>query len=69
MIDDALDPLLAHLALRAIGEDQRVFHRNIDLVVKAVRHPELQLVARQLAAVHPLIERMQMMVAALQHAA
>src|SRR4029077_11680 len=69
MVDNALNPLLAHLALRAARQDQRVLHGNADLIVKAVCHPELQLVAGQLPAVHPLIEWMQVMVATLQHAA
>src|SRR6266702_1788857 len=69
MVDDPLNPLLPHLAFGAVGEDQRVLDRNVDLVVEPVRHPALELLARQLAPVHPLVEGMEVMVAADQHVA
>src|SRR6266516_2592733 len=69
VVDDSLDPLLAHLALGTAREDQRILDGDVDLIIEAVRHPELQLLAGQLAPVHPLVEGMQVVVAALQHAA
>src|SRR6266516_3472578 len=69
VVDDSLDPLLAHLALGTAREDQRILDRDVDLIIEAVRHPELQLLAGQLAPVHPLVEGMQVVVAAFQHAA
>src|SRR2546422_3891057 len=50
VVDDPLNPLLPDLALRAVGEDQRILDRNVDLVVEPVRHPKLERLARQLAA-------------------
>src|SRR3989441_9302538 len=67
VVDDPLNPLLPHLALRAVGEDQRILDRNVDLVVEPVRHPKLERLARQLAAVHPLVEGMEVVIAALEH--
>ena len=69
MVDDPLDPLLPHLALGAAREDQRVLDGNVDLIIEAIRHPELELVARQLATMHPLVEGMEVVIAALQDVA
>jgi len=67
VIDDPLDPLLAHLPLGAARQDQGILDGDADLIVEAVRHPQLQLLARQLAPVHPLVERVEVVVAALQY--
>src|SRR6185503_13104309 len=63
VVDDPLDPLAAHLDLGAVGEDGRVLDRDALLVVEAVGDPALQLVARELARVHPHVERVQVVVA------
>src|SRR3989442_1610901 len=67
VVDDPLNPLLPDLVLGAVGEDQRILDRNVDLVVEPVRHPKLERLARQLAAVHPLVEGMEVVIAALEH--
>src|SRR5207245_2844118 len=69
VVHDPLDPVLPDLALGTVGEDQRIFDRNVDLVIEPVRHPKLELVARKLATMHPQIERMEVVVAAFQHRA
>src|SRR5206468_11234538 len=69
VVDDSLDPLLAYLTLGAARQDQGVLDGDADLIVEAVCHPQLQLLARQLPPVHPLVERVEVVVAALQHAA
>ena len=63
MVDDPLDPLAAHLDLGAVGEDRRVLDRDARLVVEAVGDPALQLLARELARVHPHVERVEVVVA------
>src|SRR5881398_2649697 len=47
----------------------RASYGDADLIIEAVRHPQLQLLARELAAVHPLVEGVEVVVAALQHGA
>src|SRR5207245_9019025 len=69
VLDDPLDPGLPDLALGTVGEDQRIFDRNVDLVIEPVRHPKRELVARKLATMHPQIDRMEVVVAAFQHRA
>src|SRR5207245_1528253 len=69
VVDDALDPMLAHFTLGTARQDQGVLDGDADLIIEAVRHPQLQLLARQLAAVHPLVEGVEAVVAALQHGA
>ena len=63
VVDDALDPLAPDLDLGAVGQDRRVLQRDALLVVEAVGDPALQLLARELAGVHPLMEGMQVVVA------
>jgi hypothetical protein len=56
VVEDALDPLAADRALRAVGQNGGVLHRDRDLVVEAVRHPALQLFAGELALGHHHVE-------------
>ncbi|MBA3585238.1 MAG: hypothetical protein H0W36_12060 [Gemmatimonadetes bacterium] len=63
VVDDPLDPLATHRDLGAVGEDRRVLDRDALLVVEAVGDPALQLVARQLARIHPHVEGVQVVVA------
>jgi len=63
VVDDARDPHAAHLDLGAVGEDRRVLERNALLVAEAVGDPPLQLLARELARVHPDVERVEVVVA------
>src|SRR5881628_2891965 len=60
---------MTHLTLGAARQNQGILDGNIDLIIEAVRHPQLQLGARQLAPVHPLVEGVEVVVAALEHAA
>ncbi|MNN12627.1 hypothetical protein D3C81_1256240 [compost metagenome] len=57
VVDDALDPLAAGVAVRAVGHDRRVLHRDAHLVVEAVGHPALDLLAARAALVHGDVER------------
>jgi|GEM_PF-5664248 len=57
MIDDALDPFPARFAVRAVGHDCRVLHRDTDLVIEAIRHPTLDLLARRATFIHGAMER------------
>src|SRR5689334_5453455 len=63
MIDQAGPPGAAQVRCRQTGDQRRVLRRNVALVVVAVQRPRLDLAARQLAAVHPLMERMVAVVA------
>src|SRR5581483_6416402 len=58
LVEDALDPQAAHLAVGTVGEDRAVLHRDIELVVEAIGDPSADLRGRQLALVHPDVERM-----------
>src|SRR5437899_6647246 len=69
VVDDPLDPLLTHFTLGAARQDQGILDGNADLIIEAVCHPQLQLLARQLTPVHPLVEGVEVVVAALQDAA
>ena len=64
VVEDPLDPHPAHVDLRAVGEDRRVFERDAALVVEAIRDPALQLIPRQLPRVHAHMERVEVVVAA-----
>src|SRR2546426_5740275 len=68
-IYDALDPMLAHFTLGTARQNQGILDGDADLIIEAIRHPQLQLLARQLAAVHALVEGVEVVVAALQHGA
>ena len=57
MVQDALDPLAPHLAVRAVRQHRRVLHRNGDLVVEAVGHPAADLLRARLAGVEHDVER------------
>ena len=46
------------LAIRAVGEDRRILQRDVDLVVEAVGHPALDLLAAGAPFVHGAMERM-----------
>src|SRR3989442_1067898 len=69
VIDDPLDPAAADVGLRTVRQNERVLDRNVDLVVEAVRYPQLELSARQLARVHAPVEGMEVMIAPLEHVA
>jgi hypothetical protein len=45
MIEQALNPLAANLAVRTVGEDRGVLERDVDLIVEAVGNPALDLFA------------------------
>ena len=64
VVDDALNPLAAGVAVRAVGENGRVLHRNADLIVETVRHPTLNLLAGCAAVVHGNVERVMNVVVA-----
>lgn len=64
VVEDALDPLAADLAVGTVGQDRRVLQRDVDLVVETVRHPALDLFATGTALVHRDMERMVDMVVA-----
>src|SRR4029077_12306179 len=42
VIENAMNPDSAHLADRAVGEDGRVFDRDVSLIVEAICHPTAQ---------------------------
>src|SRR5262249_40392897 len=57
MVDDALDPLPAHLAVRTIGQDRGILEGDIDLVVEPVSDPAANLFGVQPAGIHRHVER------------
>ena len=63
LIDEPLPPGPTHVGLGTIRDDRRVFHRQVALVVKAVRHPAANLRRRQQPLVHLLMERMAIVIA------
>ncbi len=63
MIKDALDPLAADVPFGAVGEDRSILDRDGDLVAVAIGNPALPLLPRELAAVHALVERVEVVVA------
>ena len=52
MIQHALYPFAPDITHWAIGHDGGVFHRDIDLVIKPVGHPALDLLLAGLPVVH-----------------
>ncbi|MOA12056.1 hypothetical protein D3C78_1320220 [compost metagenome] len=52
MVEQALNPLAADLAVRAVSEDRRVLQGDVHLIVKAVGDPTLDLFAGGPAFVH-----------------
>ena len=62
VIDDPRDPLSPDLDLGAVGQIAASFS-GIHFVVVAVGDPPLQLLAGQLAGIHPHVERVQIVVA------
>src|SRR5205807_9826290 len=42
VIENPMNPDSAHLAHRAVGEDGRVFDRDVSLIVEAICHPTAQ---------------------------
>src|ERR671910_2909521 len=57
VVQDALDPLAAHLGNRAVRNDGCVFPWNRTLIGQTVGHPALELRRAELPRVHPLVER------------
>ena len=64
VIENAMNPDSAHFRHRAVGENGRIFHRNISLVVEAIGHPAAQCLRRKPAFVHGDMERMFIVVSA-----
>jgi len=62
VVENALNPLAAGLAIRAVGEDRRIFQWNVDLVVETIGHPTLDLLASGAPLVHGAVERVMDMV-------
>src|SRR5690606_20503961 len=58
MVEDALDPLTACVAIRTIGHDRGILQRDVDLVIEPVGHPAADLFAGGLAGVHRSMEGM-----------
>src|SRR6266516_1127123 len=58
MVDDAMYPDTAHLALGAIGENRCVLHRDVTLIIGAVRNPATQRFGRKPALIHCDVKRM-----------
>src|SRR5262245_27196596 len=52
MIEDALHPFAAHVAVGAVRHDGGILLRNVDLVVITVCHPGTNLLGCAFAAVH-----------------
>ncbi|MCY1432777.1 hypothetical protein D9M71_487850 [compost metagenome] len=52
MVEQALNPLAANFAVRAVGQDRCILHRDVDLVVETVGHPALDLLAACAAFIH-----------------
>ncbi|MNQ41288.1 hypothetical protein D3C85_549590 [compost metagenome] len=52
MVEQALNPFAADLAVRAVGEDRRVLQGDVHLIVEAVGDPALNLFAGGAAFVH-----------------
>ena len=63
MIKNAPDPDATDGQVGAVGQDSGVLKGNAPLIVETVGHPELDLLAVQLARVHIQVEGMLMMVA------
>ncbi len=64
MIVDAADPGTAKCRVLRFGKDQRIFDRNAGLIVVAVQHPSLELIASQSPFMHHLMVGMLVVVAA-----
>ena len=64
VVVDAPDPGAPEGRILRFGKDDRVLDGDPRLVVVAVQHPRRELLARQLARVHQLVERMLVVVAA-----
>ena len=62
VVDDALNPLAAGVAVRAVGHDRCILHRDAGLIVEAVGDPTLNLFARRLPGIHGPVERVMDMV-------
>src|SRR5207244_9942726 len=58
LIDNAVNPGSPYFAHRAVGENSRVFERNIPLIIEAISHPAAQCFRREPAFVHGDVERM-----------
>ena len=63
VVDDALDPFTAMVAVRHVGKNCSVLDRNADLVVEAVVDPALHLFAGAFAAVHGDVKRVMNVIA------
>src|ERR1043166_9469254 len=63
VVEDALDPAPALVAIGHVGEDRGVLDRDADLVIEAVEDPTLHLRARAAAVVHCDVERVMDVVA------
>ncbi|MNY31959.1 hypothetical protein D3C86_1661460 [compost metagenome] len=58
MVENPLQPLPAHVAVRAVGQDGSVFQGDVDLVIEAIGDPALDLLAAGASGVHGLVEGM-----------
>ncbi|MNJ26488.1 hypothetical protein D3C77_209720 [compost metagenome] len=52
MVEQALNPLAADFAVRAVGQDRSVLHRDVHLVIEPVGDPALDLLAAGAALIH-----------------
>ncbi len=52
MVEQALDPFATDFTVWAVGQDRRVFQRDIHLIVEAIGDPALDLLTAGAAFVH-----------------
>ena len=64
VVEDAMNPDSADIAVRTIGEDRGVFDRNITLIIEPIRDPAAQCFGRKLAFIHRYVKRMFVVISA-----
>jgi hypothetical protein len=58
VIENPMNPDSAHFAHRAVGEDGRVFDRDVSLIVEAICYPTAQRFRREPAFIHGEVKGM-----------
>src|SRR5205814_8762464 len=69
LVDETADPHPALPARGQLGEKDGVLHDDALLITEAVGHPVLDLLSAQVSCVHPLMKRMTVVIADLEHLA
>jgi hypothetical protein len=62
VIENPLHPLSTHFANGTARQQNRVFDRDIPLIIKAIGGPELKLFAAERPGIHQMMKRMPVVV-------